>query len=1370
MSRFVFRLLSVTCIALAAGTLCQARSLFVSLDGDNTTGADWDTAYTSINYAVELMLDEPEEAGDIIYMKEGYYPIWGTVVITNHPFLNILGGYEGEGLPGEVGTNRSVILRFPGLDSGVYFRNVLVTNSTVNWQQVSISGGRVQASGLGLYILNSTSSFENCVIANSRVWYNSTIYGLGAYVVGGKLHMNNCFVTNNYRENNWWHEYGYGTLAAVDADVVISNTVFHSNRHRPRGAPQLFGGAIYLVRGSAIIDNCTISSNRFIPEHPQDSALFRGAGLFATNVNPLIIKDCTFINNGMQVGTYFQNWHGNAMWLSGNDLDATISRVKIISCSAYYDLNSYAIYMPSGKVAFSDITMISNNGCGIFIGNDVAEFSIDHGFITGCSTNAINIADNAWNAKLKFNHMTIVDNQGWGIYSQSAAPTTMNSIVWGNVPGQLRGPGVITYSCIEGGYAGVGNIHANPLFGNPIANDYHLQSRMGRWALTNWVVDEVDSPCIDRAATNAPFSNEPLPNGGRANLGYYGNTPESSKTFTYPGIRLTAITNEVMRGKRAAPQTFIIGATNGYSRKVVLNATPGTSWLMAAPPTRWTTGDIYNAVFATTYATEHLPPGTNIGFVIIDAWDEWTSLFCSNSPANVIVNMRVMEIGRSATNLSFYSLTGHSPPDAPFQVFNAGAGPMQYSIASDVPWMSFWPDTGVSHSAADPQTHYINFDAGWLGAGGTCVGQVLINATNGGGAESVIQVEMLVGDSPEIGISKSLLTNDVTLGYGGTNGFAVRRVAGEVPLEWNCEVIDGADWLSVSPASGVSTGEWNNVEVTYSPGLAMGVNKGKILVSGIAAGYGNPAIASPQTVEVWAYGVEKPLLMVSPTVITNRVLQGFDASTQMLSVINVTGGGRLSYRVSDDASWLIPTPDTGVVERGMGQALVSLHYNTEGLEPGQHFARMIVSAEDVEHGGAVQGSPAVVQVTLDVAPLAVLGLDCQALEQHARKGGVPPTQMFRVRNASREPRGAMAFRASIERAWADNAAAQAPPSWLSIYPDAGISDGDWVDVRVEYDIAGLAPGLYKARVRVRAEDREAGREAMDSPTDLPVSMRVLRPTPGDMTGDTRGDFTLYNEEEGFWYVCTITGEMLAWGAVLGGPGYKPLLGDFDGDGRTDLCVFREVSAGWYARPVDALHMLLTAHFGAPGFTPVVGDFDGDGRSDFGVYDRITGLWYIRRTDGSLLAWASPWGGYGMQPVMGDFDGDSCHDLAVYGTESGLWHIRSLAGDLIDWNIPWGGNGLIPLAGDMDADGRDDLVVYHPESANWFVLSLTKGVIAWAINWGGHGFTPVLGDYDGDGAMDIGVYHEATGTWYARTLEGRLLLWGFPWGGAGLLPP
>lgn len=72
--------------------------------------------------------------------------------------------------------------------------------------------------------------------------------------------------------------------------------------------------------------------------------------------------------------------------------------------------------------------------------------------------------------------------------------------------------------------------------------DCHLMSTAGRWdsVAQEWVVDPIDSPCID-AATADPYyykyfgiepgeviASEPMPNGSRINIGAYGGTDEAS--------------------------------------------------------------------------------------------------------------------------------------------------------------------------------------------------------------------------------------------------------------------------------------------------------------------------------------------------------------------------------------------------------------------------------------------------------------------------------------------------------------------------------------------------------------------------------------------------------------------------------------------------------------------------------------------------------------------------------------------------------------------------------------------------------------------------------------------------------------------------
>ncbi|MCP4710931.1 MAG: T9SS type A sorting domain-containing protein, partial [Planctomycetes bacterium] len=62
-------------------------------------------------------------------------------------------------------------------------------------------------------------------------------------------------------------------------------------------------------------------------------------------------------------------------------------------------------------------------------------------------------------------------------------------------------------------YGGPNDLESNPMYLEPAEFDYHLQS---------------NSPCIDAGDPDFDYSNEPEPNGGRINIGAYGNTEQAA--------------------------------------------------------------------------------------------------------------------------------------------------------------------------------------------------------------------------------------------------------------------------------------------------------------------------------------------------------------------------------------------------------------------------------------------------------------------------------------------------------------------------------------------------------------------------------------------------------------------------------------------------------------------------------------------------------------------------------------------------------------------------------------------------------------------------------------------------------------------------
>lgn len=96
----------------------------------------------------------------------------------------------------------------------------------------------------------------------------------------------------------------------------------------------------------------------------------------------------------------------------------------------------------------------------------------------------------------------------------------------------------LSHNCVYGNpggnYVGVSasstDIHVDPLFANRAQFDYHLKSKYGRWNGKSWVTDSVSSPCIDAGDRSSDYSKELANNGGRLNIGRYGNTDQASKS------------------------------------------------------------------------------------------------------------------------------------------------------------------------------------------------------------------------------------------------------------------------------------------------------------------------------------------------------------------------------------------------------------------------------------------------------------------------------------------------------------------------------------------------------------------------------------------------------------------------------------------------------------------------------------------------------------------------------------------------------------------------------------------------------------------------------------------------------------------------
>jgi len=140
---------------------------------------------------------------------------------------------------------------------------------------------------------------------------------------------------------------------------------------------------------------------------------------------------------------------------------------------------------------------------------------------------------------------------GGGIFNNDDSILT-NCILWSDIPNEITEVSqdytrIVTYSDVQGGWHGEGNIDADPLFADPNNNDYHLKSQAGCWDVNEgrWTKDDMTSPCIDTGDPHSPIGLEPFPNGGIINMGAYGGTAEASKSYFGEPVCETIVAGDI---------------------------------------------------------------------------------------------------------------------------------------------------------------------------------------------------------------------------------------------------------------------------------------------------------------------------------------------------------------------------------------------------------------------------------------------------------------------------------------------------------------------------------------------------------------------------------------------------------------------------------------------------------------------------------------------------------------------------------------------------------------------------------------------------------------------------------------------------------
>ena len=337
---------------------------------------------------------------------------------------------------------------------------------------------------------------------------------------------------------------------------------------------------------SAVLDGFTVTQGYSSGEEG-DIASIMGGGMFNNNVSPTV-KNCVFT--------------GNTAVYAGGAVCNNNASPRFVSCTFLGNKTTFeyntdylggggAVLNWYGSPVFAQCTFKSNSSLYGGAMDNYASSSILENciFARNRSTYVGGAMLNCYNATVAVTNCTFsgnqTDNSGGAIYENQACTTIKNSILW-NDTAKYNGPEIngdcplapVTYSCIQGGHSGDGNIDVDPL----LVGDADSTLQLGS-----------GSPCLDTGTADGTPTADILgrvrPAGSGVDMGAYEGTadPERLVALTIRVLPESAGrtnppvgTHYYMRGSTAAVTATPIGyGFTGWSG-AVNDTTPNATILM----------------------------------------------------------------------------------------------------------------------------------------------------------------------------------------------------------------------------------------------------------------------------------------------------------------------------------------------------------------------------------------------------------------------------------------------------------------------------------------------------------------------------------------------------------------------------------------------------------------------------------------------------------------------------------------------------------------------------------------------------------------------------------------------------------------------
>ena len=257
---------------------------------------------------------------------------------------------------------------------------------------------------------NSTSLFDGFKIINGA----RTIGG-GIYIEDSSPTIRNCWLTNCTASDG-------GGMFIMNSNSIITNMVITENEATNAG------GGVAIYQAAPILSNMMIIGNEATPEELAGG----GGGMILQESNATL-------SNIVISGNSSDAFGGGLIIFQSNDILSNI----LISVNNAYSNGGGIIIQGVGNLTLSNLT----------IANNMSQGHVSAGDCLGPC--------------------------GGGLFALSEDFIMTNTIIWDNIYESIiiyasPNPTMISYSDIDGGFEGEGNINADPLFVLPSSGNYNL--------------------------------------------------------------------------------------------------------------------------------------------------------------------------------------------------------------------------------------------------------------------------------------------------------------------------------------------------------------------------------------------------------------------------------------------------------------------------------------------------------------------------------------------------------------------------------------------------------------------------------------------------------------------------------------------------------------------------------------------------------------------------------------------------------------------------------------------------------------------------------------------------------------------------------